>query len=66
MIYCGQNKEELYMEIQIKDNKIYVPLKDRWLVLKPEEEVKQTFEATAMGLSTCWVGTSYDKNAAKE
>lgn len=43
MIYCGQNKEELYMEIQIKDNKIYAPLKDRWLVLKPEEEVRQTY-----------------------
>ena len=43
MIYCGQNKEELYMEIQIKDNKIYAPLKDKWLVLKPEEEVRQTY-----------------------
>lgn len=43
MIYCGQNKEELYMEIQIKDNKIYAPLKDRWLVLKPEEEVRQIY-----------------------
>lgn len=31
------------MEIQIKDNKIYAPLKDRWLVLKPEEEVRQTY-----------------------
>ena len=27
---------------------------------------KLILEATAMGLSTCWVGTSYDKNAAKE
>ena len=27
---------------------------------------KIILEATAMGLSTCWVGTSYDKNAAKE
>ena len=43
MICCGQNKEELYMEIQIKDNKIYAPLKDRWLILKPEEEVRQTY-----------------------
>ena len=43
MICCGQNKEKLYMEIQIKDNKIYAPLKDRWLVLKPEEEVRQTY-----------------------
>lgn len=31
------------MEIQIKDNKIYAPLKDKWLVLKPEEEVRQTY-----------------------
>ena len=31
------------MEIQIKDNKIYAPLKDRWLVLKPEEEVRQIY-----------------------
>ena len=31
------------MEIQIKDNKIYAPLKDRWLILKPEEEVRQTY-----------------------
>ena len=27
---------------------------------------KLILEATVMGLSTCWVGTSYDKNAAKE
>lgn len=31
------------MEIQIKDNKIYVPLKDKWLVVKPEEEVRQRY-----------------------
>ncbi|ATV26943.1 N-6 DNA methylase [Prevotella intermedia] len=31
------------MEIQIKDNKIYAPLKDKWLVLKPEEKVRQTY-----------------------
>lgn len=45
MICCGQNKEGLYveMEIQIKDNKIYAPLKDKWLVLKPEEKVRQTY-----------------------
>ncbi len=30
-------------EIQIKDNKIYAPLKDKWLVLKPEEEVRQKY-----------------------
>ena len=31
------------MEIQIKDNKIYAPLKDKWRILKPEEEVRQTY-----------------------
>lgn len=31
------------MEIQIKDNKIYAPLKDKWLILKPEEGVRQTY-----------------------
>jgi type I restriction enzyme M protein len=31
------------MDIQIKDNKIYAPLKDKWLVLKPEEEVRQRY-----------------------
>lgn len=31
------------MDIKIKDNKIYAPLKDKWLVLKPEEEVRQKF-----------------------
>jgi N-6 DNA methylase len=31
------------MEIQIRANKIYAPLKDKWLVLKPEEEVRQTY-----------------------
>jgi len=30
-------------DIQIKDNKIYAPLKDKWLVLKPEEEVRQKY-----------------------
>ena len=29
------------MEIQIKDNKIYAPLKDKWLVVKPEEEMRR-------------------------
>lgn len=29
--------------IQIKNNKIYAPLKDKWLVLKPEEEVRQKY-----------------------
>ncbi len=31
------------MEIQIKDNKIFSPLKDKWLVNKPEEEVRQKY-----------------------
>jgi len=30
-------------EVKIKDNKIYAPLKDKWLVLKPEEEVRQKY-----------------------
>lgn len=33
------------MEIQIKDNKIFAPLKDKWLVLKPEEKVRQEYIA---------------------
>lgn len=31
------------MNIEIKKNKIYAPLKDKWLVLKPEEEVRQKY-----------------------
>ena len=31
------------MEVKIENNKIYAPLKDKWLVLKPEEEVRQKF-----------------------
>jgi type I restriction enzyme M protein len=31
------------MDIQIKDGKIFAPLKDKWLVLKPEEEVRQKY-----------------------
>ena len=31
------------MEIQIKDNKILAPLKGKWLVNKPEEEVRQKY-----------------------
>ena len=31
------------MDIQIKDNKIFAPLKNKWLVLKPEEEVRQKY-----------------------
>ena len=40
------------MDIQIKDNKIYAPLKNKWLVLKPEEEVRQKF--------ICRLVNSYD------
>ena len=31
------------MEVQIIDNKIYAPLKEKWLVLKPEEKVRQDY-----------------------
>lgn len=31
------------MKVQIQDNKIFAPLKDKWLVLKPEEEVRQKY-----------------------
>lgn len=31
------------LEVQIKDNKIFAPLKDKWLVLKPEEKVRQEY-----------------------
>lgn len=31
------------MEVQIKENKIYAPLKDKWLVVRPEEEVRQRY-----------------------
>lgn len=31
------------MEIQIKDNNIFAPLKDKWLINKPEEEVRQKY-----------------------
>ena len=31
------------MDVQINGNKIYAPLKDKWLVLKPEEEVRQKY-----------------------
>ena len=31
------------MKVQIKNNKIYAPLKDKWLVAKPEEEVRQKY-----------------------
>lgn len=31
------------MEVQIENDKIFAPLKGKWLVLKPEEEVRQTY-----------------------
>lgn len=39
---CNE-KKTITMEIQTKDNKIYAPLKEKWLVLKPEEEVRQRY-----------------------
>ncbi|MDR0231233.1 MAG: N-6 DNA methylase [Dysgonamonadaceae bacterium] len=31
------------LEIQIKDNKIFAPLKNKWLITKPEEVVRQEY-----------------------
>ena len=31
------------MDLRIEGNKIYAPLKDKWLVIKPEEEVRQKY-----------------------
>lgn len=31
------------MDVKIKDNQIYAPLKDKWLIIKPEEEVRQRY-----------------------
>jgi len=31
------------MEIQVQDNKIFAPLKNKWLVNKPEEQVRQRY-----------------------
>lgn len=31
------------LELKIEDNKIFAPLKDKWLVLTPEEKVRQTY-----------------------
>jgi type I restriction enzyme M protein len=33
----------MFLEVQIKDNKIFAPLKNKWLVLKPEEKVRQEY-----------------------
>lgn len=40
------NKREdkkMKCEVQIKDNKIFAPLKNKWLVVKPEENVRQEY-----------------------
>lgn len=31
------------MDVEIKNGRIFVPLKDKWLLLKPEEEVRQKY-----------------------
>jgi type I restriction enzyme M protein len=31
------------LEVQIKDNKIFAPLLNKWLILKPEEKVRQEY-----------------------
>ena len=31
------------LELKIEDKKIFAPLKDKWLVLTPEEKVRQTY-----------------------
>lgn len=33
----------MQLEVQVKGNKIFAPLKDKWLVNKPEEEVRQKY-----------------------
>lgn len=33
----------LKLEVQVKDNKIYSPLRDKWLILTPEEQVRQNY-----------------------
>lgn len=33
------------MDIQIENGKIFAPLKEKWLLVKPEEEVRQTYIA---------------------
>lgn len=33
----------LKLEVQINGNKIYSPLRDKWLVLTPEEQVRQNY-----------------------
>ena len=33
----------LKLEVQVEGNKIYSPLRDKWLVLTPEEQVRQSY-----------------------
>lgn len=33
----------MQLDVQVKGNKIFAPLKDKWLVNKPEEEVRQKY-----------------------
>ena len=42
-IYGGKMDKIDKIEVQIKDNKIFAPLKEKWLVYKPEEEVRQNY-----------------------
>jgi type I restriction enzyme M protein len=42
MSYKGES-EMAELEIQEKDGKIFCPLKDKWLVAKPEEKVRQRY-----------------------
>lgn len=37
------------MEVQIQGNKIYCPIKDKWLVATPEERVRQTYICRLVG-----------------
>ena len=33
----------LKLEVKVEGNKIYSPLRDKWLVLTPEEQVRQSY-----------------------
>ena len=58
MLYCGtlqkaifkiimtQNKPQLEVQagdVSQKDGKIFIPLKNKWLIATPEEKVRQEF-----------------------
>lgn len=36
-------QKAIHMEIKTESNQIYSPIRDKWLVLKPEEEVRQRY-----------------------